>query len=734
MIKLENVSKYYHSENNVSVGIRKVNLTFDMGEFVVITGASGSGKTTLLNVISGMDKYEEGTMYINGEDTGYFSESDYERYRNNYISFIFQNYNLIESYSVYENVELALTVKGQTKAERKQQVLDIITKVGLANRIRHKVTKLSGGERQRVAIARALATGAPIIVCDEITGNLDHDNGLEIIKLLKSVSEKKLVLLVTHDPNEVLPYATRLIRMYDGSVASDEVIHPVETEGEGKETSVKPLKFIELFRIALKNIFNTPKKSIFMFIILLVTAFFISLSYSLYTEQGVNNRFYMSFDSVNRYPQRVVVKKGDLTAFSEDDYQAIEDIRGVKNLIRDDLVLDQKLMLQLPENVRGDYYGYGGNVMFQIRSSEDITSPMLAAGKMPAMADEIVISSSNQTIINLEKLVGTVVKINQTIADRREFRITGVMIDELSPDTVYMQEELMAEIYPQIETLFSSVSVSQESSSIIERGHFVILPDNTLSDDTVRAKIVDIFFDKGYLETVFKDNYLYDIAYSNPYYSVEIKDKKIIAETIEVRDKNIIFVNNEYGILYVSPAVYTQLMTEKRYQLSVTINDPNSSQSIIRNLNSQNFTAFKVALNYQTGIEQVITGFFILGFSLLLMFVVYLIAYISLRNIMLSKKKDYLIMRSLGVQAKNIRLMVHMEIIMSTLISVILWIIGIIILKVYVNSRFLLVLKAMKATDMIVDIVIMLILALLLGFRYARTIVKETIVTRIVNQ
>lgn len=232
MIKLENVSKYYNTNNNVAIGIRKINLSLSLGEFVVITGASGSGKTTLLNVISGMDKYEEGTMYVNGEDTSYFSEADYEKYRNEYISFIFQNYNLIDSYSVYENVELALVVKGKSKKERHEQVLSIIEKVGLSERINHKVTKLSGGEKQRVAIARALASEAPIIACDEITGNLDHQTGLEIIKLLKSVSENKLVLLVTHNPEEATPYATRLIRMYDGSISSDQKIKSSKVEAD----------------------------------------------------------------------------------------------------------------------------------------------------------------------------------------------------------------------------------------------------------------------------------------------------------------------------------------------------------------------------------------------------------------------------------------------------------------------------------------------------------------------
>ena len=248
-------------------------------------------------------------MYVNGEDTSYFSEADYEKYRNEYISFIFQNYNLIDSYSVYENVELALVVKGKSKKERHEQVLSIIEKVGLSDRINHKVTKLSGGEKQRVAIARALASEAPIIACDEITGNLNHQTGLEIIKLLKSVSENKLVLLVTHNPEEATPYATRLIRMYDGSISSDQKIKSSEVEADISLSPIPPLTKKELIKIGFKNLRTTPKKTLLMFFILLTTALFISLSYSLYAKSEIDADSYYIRNEANRYQGRIVVKK-----------------------------------------------------------------------------------------------------------------------------------------------------------------------------------------------------------------------------------------------------------------------------------------------------------------------------------------------------------------------------------------------------------------------------------------
>ena len=221
LIRLEDVTKYYTSTNGVGLGLHKVNLTFNLGEFVVITGSSGAGKTTLLNVITGMDTYEEGSIYVEGEDTTYFGTADYENFRREYVSFIFQNYNLVDSFTAYQNVELALIARGIPEEERKTQVLDILNKVGLSNRINHKITKLSGGEKQRVSIARALCSDAPIIACDEITGNLDMATSIEVIELLKKLSKGKLVLLVSHDVNEAIDYATRVVIMHDGTVDKD---------------------------------------------------------------------------------------------------------------------------------------------------------------------------------------------------------------------------------------------------------------------------------------------------------------------------------------------------------------------------------------------------------------------------------------------------------------------------------------------------------------------------------
>lgn len=170
MIKLKDVSKYYYQKGIITSGITKINAEFNIGEFVVITGESGSGKSTLLNVISGLDTYEEGELYINGKETSHYGEEEFENYRKKYISNIFQNFNLVASYTVYQNIELVLLINGHKKEEVKERVLELIKQVDLTRYKNTRVSKLSGGQKQRVAIARALAKNTPIIIADEPTG------------------------------------------------------------------------------------------------------------------------------------------------------------------------------------------------------------------------------------------------------------------------------------------------------------------------------------------------------------------------------------------------------------------------------------------------------------------------------------------------------------------------------------------------------------------------------------
>ena len=228
LLELKNVSKFYYGKDTVASGFTKVNLKLDNNEFIAITGESGSGKSTLLNVISGLDTYEEGEMYINGEETSGYTELDFENYRKKYIGNIFQNFNLVNSYTVYQNVELVLLINGYKKRKVKKKILEVLEKVDLLKYKNTKVSKLSGGQKQRVAIARALIKETPIIVADEPTGNLDSKTAENIIELLHEVSKDKLVIIVTHNYEQVEKYVTRKLTMHDGKIIEDKKIKKKE--------------------------------------------------------------------------------------------------------------------------------------------------------------------------------------------------------------------------------------------------------------------------------------------------------------------------------------------------------------------------------------------------------------------------------------------------------------------------------------------------------------------------
>ena len=230
MLELKNVSKFYYNNGVIASGFTKVNLKLNIGEFVAITGESGSGKSTLLNVISGLDSYEEGEMYVNGKETSHYSDKDFENFRRKYIGNIFQTFNLVNSYTVYQNIELVLLLNGYKKKKIKKKIIELIKKVDLYKFRNTKVSKLSGGQKQRVAIARALAKETPIIIADEPTGNLDKEAAESTIKLLSEIAKDKLVVIVTHNYEQIEKYVTRKITMHDGRIIEDKKIKDIKND------------------------------------------------------------------------------------------------------------------------------------------------------------------------------------------------------------------------------------------------------------------------------------------------------------------------------------------------------------------------------------------------------------------------------------------------------------------------------------------------------------------------
>ncbi|MBR6573126.1 MAG: ABC transporter ATP-binding protein/permease [Clostridia bacterium] len=264
MLKLQNISKVYSAGDTEVTALKNVSLQFRESEFVSILGHSGCGKTTLLNIIGGLDKYTDGDLFINGRSTKEFRDTDWDTYRNHSIGFVFQSYNLIPHQSVLSNVELALTLSGVSKAERRKKATEALQKVGLDDQINKKPNQMSGGQMQRVAIARALVNNPDILLADEPTGALDSETSVQIMELLKEIAKDKLVIMVTHNPDLATEYSSRIIRLSDGIVTSDSNPYNKNKEkAPSKDTKgKKSMSFFTALSLSLNNLLTKKTRTI----------------------------------------------------------------------------------------------------------------------------------------------------------------------------------------------------------------------------------------------------------------------------------------------------------------------------------------------------------------------------------------------------------------------------------------------------------------------------------------
>ncbi len=272
MLRLSAIKKDYITGSEKVEALKGVSLNFRKSEFVSVLGQSGCGKTTLLNIIGGLDKYSSGDLFINGVSTKHFKDRDWDNYRNHSVGFVFQSYNLIPHQSVLQNVELALSLSGVSRKERKRKAKEALEKVGLGDQLKKRPSEMSGGQMQRVAIARAIVNNPDIILADEPTGALDTETSVQVMEILKEISKDRLVIMVTHNPDLAEKYSTRIIRMLDGVVTSDSAPLSEEELKEYAVSDKKPEKkkkqkmpsmsLMTSFSLSLKNLFTKKGRTI----------------------------------------------------------------------------------------------------------------------------------------------------------------------------------------------------------------------------------------------------------------------------------------------------------------------------------------------------------------------------------------------------------------------------------------------------------------------------------------
>ena len=319
MLKLKNITKVYISGDEKVEALRGIDLEFRKSEFVSILGQSGCGKTTLLNIIGGLDRYTTGDLIINGKSTKDFKDRDWDAYRNYSVGFVFQSYNLISHQTVLSNVELALTISGVSKKERRQRAIKALEEVGLKDQIHKKPNQLSGGQMQRVAIARALVNNPDIILADEPTGALDTKTSVQVMEILKKISKDKLIIMVTHNPELAEKYSSRIIKILDGKITDDS--NPIEKEskdekqekGKFKRTS---MKFFTAFRLSLNNLMTKKGRTI-------LTSFagsigIIGIALILAISTGVQNYIdKVEEDTLSSYPITIQESTIDISSMME---------------------------------------------------------------------------------------------------------------------------------------------------------------------------------------------------------------------------------------------------------------------------------------------------------------------------------------------------------------------------------------------------------------------------------
>lgn len=338
MIELKNIYKKYKSKKgNITTGLDNVSLKFGNNGMTFILGKSGSGKSTLLNIIGGLDKYDSGDMIVLGKSSKDFTQTDFDSYRNTYIGFVFQDFNILEDYNVYENIALAMQLGN--KKIKTNEINELLNKLELTQLKTRKVNELSGGQKQRVAIARALIKNPKIILADEPTGNLDSTTGKQVMDLLKEISKERLVIIVSHDNEAAKKYGDRIIEIKDGKVFNDtNPIKEIKTENYKPIKSKLPLK--ESFKLGLGSLRNKKIKLCFTILLTALSLFFLGLTYTLSSYNVNLGHAKLLKDKKEEFVQ---IEKYEINDYGGGDiyrrlqYLNIDDIQNIKKKVTKDL-------------------------------------------------------------------------------------------------------------------------------------------------------------------------------------------------------------------------------------------------------------------------------------------------------------------------------------------------------------------------------------------------------------
>lgn len=733
MLELKNVSKFYYNKGVIASGFTKVNLKLDIGEFVAITGESGSGKSTLLNVISGLDSYEEGEMYVNGKETSHYSDKDFENFRRKYIGNIFQTFNLVNSYTVYQNIELVLLLNGYKKKKIKKKIIELIKKVDLYKFRNTKVSKLSGGQKQRVAIARALAKETPIIIADEPTGNLDKEAAESTIKLLSEIAKDKLVVIVTHNYEQIEKYVTRKITMHDGRIIEDKKIKDIKNDIKANEIEYKNITPCNKLRLGFRNTFNIKTK----FVLLFMVFFFMTAAIVAQYSNSKKQKHVSDMDGSNIFFQntnenRIIIKKQDKTPFNEvEDYAQIRALSNVDYIVKDDALLDQAIVLTNSKNIS----------LYTKASSINSLKGDVDVGRLPENDNEIVVEGYEDEYYMNELIKGlgntTVSLMNMYTGETNEdisMNVVGIKYMELTSmygnDNVYVSDKILDQMRFQINQTYSKVKV------LFQDKYY----ESNLYSPYFRIKTSEnVPAGKAYVS----DNLNYEVSsgscrnkpikieVENIYYKEEL-DLTIEKTYTKYNLKRLIGKDEEYelnnGTIYINPEDYNKLFNKEPYQSSVFVKDAELLHETANELENLGYKTLVIKDTLsKTSSSQIIEVFQTIV-TIILIITLFFIAYFVIKIILKSRNTYFATLRMLGATRKVSKQLLIIELLIVENLAYLISI-GVIILqaKQIINWSFVqTLLDYLNISDYIILYVILIAMSYIISLKYAKKLFKET--------
>lgn len=747
LLSLRDIGKIYVSEGSVAVGLHGVNLDFDIGEFVAVTGKSGSGKTTLLNMISGMDTYEEGELYIEGEPTSHYEQRDWELYRQKYVSFIFQDYNIIDSFTVLQNVELALSYI-DSPSERRTRALELVERVGLTKFKNHKGSKLSGGQKQRTVIARALAKDSPIILADEPTGNLDAKTSEEIIALLAEISRNKLVIVVTHSAAELEQYATREIRIFDGAVERDEELRQTQKSAMptfNKDAS-KPHTLRRGLELGVHRFKAMPKLSLFMCMLMVIAilgTFFVT----------VVTTFDMSNDvSAFDYRKgRVILSRQNGEVMSDDELAELADGLGAKEYSRYDHLYDTSITFS--RQYKNDSTRWATAELHAYVDDGKI-DPKL--GKIPENDDEVMLVLpivwknvyGNELDTNIEiRLCG------------RLFSVCGIdyFYDNTKQSKVVFTEDGFTRCGDSsflCRYLFGTVQATNEKileslSSYYNTLYFDICIDDTLVKDECYISATDIR-----LINAIKEYDEIDVDFSwtkigsngmkaqSHIYSTDglsvLGNKCYVEETYIMFNADNVSQAVESGAistnatLYISPDILSRVIENLRdpnyAQASLFFESDTRARSAAEEMRADGYYAVTSDHTFVSESDRLLMiinsvfGIFIWAIALLFLS---LFLYICSARAIVAKRGDIAILRSMGIEVKVIRISMYAQTALAMIPSFIVLLIA--ALVVYISPTLNSLFPFMHAWQYAMIVIGMIVINVYISTKYNKKMFKDSV-------